>query len=346
MLDKIRTFIKYKSVKIDGEDGPTVVMYSRKLPEIHITKGKIFLFVIVVALLTVLIQSIFAIHIIESLFSEKGSKKFIEIAYGEDFLNTINKKDSFLESKGEMISESSKGEEYTALNVKNENYSESYVILCHMYGATPYSMGEYAKHFYDLGFNLIIPELTTANGNKEKSVFLSTADTDNVLFWINYIAESNEKAKIILFGVSTGAAAVFEASGEKLPENVKCIITDSCYSTLWALYGNYLSAAYEKSAFPVRDIASLYCDIKYDVDLKETGPYSVAKQVEIPVLFLQGESDVIVTVNDNNDLYMECEVRGRKQAFIPEVEHSRLTERDSEKYWEYIDSFVLDNIGN
>ena len=35
-------------------------------------------------------------------------------------------------------------------------------------------------HFYDLGFNLIIPELTTANGNKEKSVFLSTADTDNV----------------------------------------------------------------------------------------------------------------------------------------------------------------------
>lgn len=344
MLEKIRSFIKYKAVKIDGEDGPTVVMYARKFPKLHITKKKVFLFILIVVLLTLLIQSIFAIHIVESLFSEKGSKKFIETAYGEDFLDTINEKHSFLESKGEMISASSEEKSYTALNIKN--YSESFVILCHMYGATPYSMGEYAKHFYDLGFNLVIPELTTANGNNEKSLFLSSADTDNILFWINYITENNENSKIILFGVSTGGATAFEVAGEKLPENVKCIITDSCYSTLWDLYGNYLSVAYEKSPFPIRNIASLYCSIKYDVDLKETGPYSLAKQVEKPVLFMHGESDVIATVNDNNDLYMECEVKGRKQEFIPEAEHSRIITKDSEKYWEYIDEFILDNIGN
>ncbi len=346
MLEKIKNFVKYKAVKIDGKDGPTVVMYARKLPKLHITKKKVFLFIFIVALLTLLIQSIFAIHIIESLFSENSSKKFIETAYGEEFLNTINKKDAFLESKGEMISASSEEKSYTALNIKNENYSQSYVILGHMYGATPYSMGEYAKHFYDLGFNLIIPELTTANGNSEKSLFLSTADTDNILFWINYITENNENSKIILFGVSTGAAAVFEAAGEKLPENVKCIIADSCYSTLWAVYGNYLEAAYEKSPFPIRDIASLYCSIKYDIDLKETGPQSIAKQVEKPILFMHGEGDVIATVNDNNDLHMECEVKGRKQEFIPEAEHARLTEKYNEKYWECIDAFVLNNIGN
>ncbi len=346
MFERIKTFLKYKSVKVDGEDGPTVVMYAREIPKPVITKKKVILFIIAVILLTLFVQSIFAIAVTESLFSKKGSKKFIETVYGEEYLNSINKKDLFLETKGEQVTLDSDGEAYTALNIKNENLSESYVILCHSYGATPYSMGEYAKHFYDLGFNLIIPELTTANSNNEKSVFFSSADTDNVLFWINYITEKSENSKIILFGVSTGGATVFEVAGEKLPENVKCIISDSCYSTLWDLYEPYLEIAYEKSPFPVRNIASLYCEIKYDVSLKEIGPFSVSEGIKKPVLLMHGENDAIVPINDNNNLYVESEAEFRNQEVINEAEHAKLITKDSEKYWKYIDEFILDNIGN
>ncbi len=346
MLERMKGFIKYKSVKIDGEDGPTVIMCARKFPQFKITKKKIIFAIVAIVVLFLISQSIFVIYITESLFSKKCSENFIETVYGEEYLNDIDKKDSFLESKGEMIFESSEGGSYTALNVKNESISESYMILCHPYGATPYSIGEYAKHFYDLGFNILIPELTTTKGNEEKSVLLATADIDNILFWIDYIIEKNENSKIILFGVSTGGATVVETAGEKLPVNVKCVISDSCYSTLWDLFESYLDVAYEKSPFPVINIASLYCSIKYDVALKNTGPFSVAKQIEKPVLFMHGENDVIVPINDNNDLYMECEVKGRKQEVINEAEHSELLEKESEKYWIYIDKFILNNIGN
>ena len=346
MLEKIKTFIKYKSVKIDGEDGPTAVLYQRKIPKHVITKKRVFLFVLVVALVTLLCQSVFAICVTESLFSEKGSRKFVETVYGDDFSELMNKNASFLKSKGELVTVDSDSKAYTALEVKNENISSSYVIMCHPYGATPYSMGEYAKHFYSLGFNLIIPELTTADKNNEKSLFLGSADVDKVLFWINHITENNEKSKIILFGVSTGGASVTEASSNKLPENVKCVIADSCYSGLWDLYEPYLQNAYGISPFPVRNIASLYCEIKYGVSLKNAGTYSVVRDVEKPILFMHGENDVIVPVNDNNDLYMECESKGRDQLVINEAEHARLISKDAEKYWNYIDGFILDNIGN
>ena len=338
--------MKYKKVKIDGEDGPTVVLYPREFQRPVITKKRVILFIILVFLITLIAQSIFAICVTESIFSKNGSQKFIETVYGEELAKSLSKKDAFLESKGELLSLESQNKAFSALNIENENISESYVILCHAYGATPYSMGEYAKHFYDLGFNLLIPELSTAKGNDEKSLFLATADIENVLFWIDYITKNNENSKIILFGISTGGATVCEAAGEKLPENVKCIIADSCYSTLWDLYEPYLELTYEKSPFPVRNISSLYCSMKYDVDLKETGPYSVARQIEKPVLFMHGENDLIVPINDNNDLYMECEVKGREQEVINEAEHARLASKDAEKYWNYVDGFILDNIGN
>lgn len=346
MLEKAKTFIKYKTVKIDGEDGPTVALYPRKFLKPVITKKRVIFFIIVAVLITIIAQSIFAVYITESVFSKNGSQKFIETVYGEELAKSLSEKDTYLESKGEMLSLEFKNKAFSALNIKNENISESYVILCHAYGATPYSMGEYAKHFYDLGFNLLIPELTTAKGNDEKSLFLATADIENVLFWIDYITNNNENSKIILFGVSTGGATICEVAGGKLPENVKCIIADSCYKSLWDLYEPYLELAYEKSPFPVRNIASLYCSIKYDVDLKETGPYSVARQIEKAILFMHGENDLIVPINDNNDLYMECEFKGREQEVINEAEHARLVSKDAQKYWNYIDEFILNNIGN
>ena len=346
MLEKIKTFIKYKAVTVENEDGPTMVLSQRSFPRPVITKKRAFFFILVVALVTLLCQSVFAISVTESLFSGNGSKKFIETVYGKDFQELMNKNASFLKSKGEMITVDSEKGSFTALKVKNENISSSYVIMCHPYGATPYSMGAYAKHFYNLGFNVIIPQLSTTEGNNEKSLFLGTADVDKVLFWVNSLVEENENVKIILFGSSTGGATVTEAASIELPENVKCIIADSCYSSLWDLYEPYLENAYGLSPFPIRNIASVYCEIKYDVSLKNAGTYSVVRSVEKPILFMHGENDAIIPMKANNDLYMECESKERDQEVISEGEHARLVVKDSKKYWECVDEFILDNIGN
>jgi fermentation-respiration switch protein FrsA (DUF1100 family) len=82
------------------------------------------------------------------------------------------------------------------------------------------------------------------------------------------------------------------------------------------------------------------------VSLKNAGTYSFVRDIKKPILFMHGENDVIVPVNDNNDLYMECESKGRDQLVINEAEHAKLISKDAEKYWNYIDGFILDNIGN
>ena len=67
-------------------------------------------------------------------------------------------------------------------------------------------------------------------------------DKDDLKCWVNLILEQNSNANIILHGSSMGAATVLMASGDELPQNVKAIIADSGYTSVWDTF--HPAAAY------------------------------------------------------------------------------------------------------
>ncbi|MEG0766219.1 MAG: alpha/beta hydrolase, partial [Clostridia bacterium] len=67
-----------------------------------------------------------------------------------------------------------------------------------------------------------------------------------------------ENAEIVLFGVSMGGATVMMASGETLPPNVKAIIEDCGYSSIYDEFVHQLHDAYRLPAFPILNMASLF----------------------------------------------------------------------------------------
>ncbi|MDF2890613.1 MAG: peptidase [Clostridia bacterium] len=110
--------------------------------------------------------------------------------------------------------------------------SEKTVILIHGYNSWNGSMGGFAQHYLqNLGCNVLLPDLRGHGQSEGSYIGFGWHDRRDILQWINLILKENGcDTEIILHGVSMGGAAVLMTSGEVLPLNVKCIISDCAYS--------------------------------------------------------------------------------------------------------------------
>ena len=58
-----------------------------------------------------------------------------------------------------------------------------------------------------------------------------------MLKWMNLlIGRFSADTQIVLHGISMGGATVMMLAGEELPPNVKCIIEDCGYTSVWDVY--------------------------------------------------------------------------------------------------------------
>src|SRR5699024_12483595 len=65
-------------------------------------------------------------------------------------------------------------------------------------------------------------------------------DRLDIIDWLDQLVAENPDAEIVLHGLSMGAATVLMASGEDLPENVRLIIADSPYTSVYDLFAYQL----------------------------------------------------------------------------------------------------------
>ncbi|HDX9529619.1 alpha/beta hydrolase [Bacillus thuringiensis] len=123
-----------------------------------------------------------------------------------------------------------------AYYLKNENDTKKTVIIAHGFGLSGDQYGAWAKMYYDLGYNVLLPD-ARAHG-KSQGDYISFGlqekyDYTNENGWINQtIQKVGNDSEIYLHGGSMGAATMMMVSGESLPSNVKLLIEDCGYSDL------------------------------------------------------------------------------------------------------------------
>lgn len=252
---------------------------------------------------------------------------------------------AWLESLSEEVSlESYDGLKLNAYYIKNKNYSSSYAVLCHAYAESAASMAEYAKHYYDLGFNILLPDARAHGKSEGKFIGMGWEDRLDLLKWIDMLLEKDGDARILLHGVSLGGAAVLAASGESLPENVRCIISDSAWESEWAEFKYQAKESFSSPAFPVLYMESLYVKLRTGRSLKEADIASQVKKSKTPTLFIHSEADLTVPITQCNRLFDSCFVE-KEQYIAKNAGHCEAAFKDSEKYWAKIDRFMLKHFG-
>lgn len=116
---------------------------------------------------------------------------------------------------------------------ENPQGQDRWAILCHGYTGQGSNMFGMGRKYYEEGFSVLMPDFRGHGESQGNYIGMGWHDRLDLVDWVGLIQKRRPGARIVLHGISMGAAAVMMAAGEKLPENVIAIIEDCGYSSLW-----------------------------------------------------------------------------------------------------------------
>lgn len=187
---------------------------------------------------------------------------------------------------------------------------ETNKVLIAIHGYRSYNLKEYAyylKFYHDLGFHILLPN-NRAHGDSEGTyIGFGWLDRLDCIKWIYKMKKYfNKDLQIALHGISMGSATVLMASGETLPDDVKCIISDCGFTSVLEQFEHKLNQMHVPSAF-ILPTATLLSKKRVGYSFKEASTINQVKKSTTPTLFIHGDQDDFVPTYMVYDLYNACQ---------------------------------------
>lgn len=246
-------------------------------------------------------------------------------------LNDSNYTDEYITSSDKLKLHSYK--------VTNQNNSNKWVIAVHGYTSEGINMSTYAKHYYDNGYNVLIPDLRAHGLSEGNYIGMGWDDRLDIISWINYILNENPNAEIILHGVSMGASTVLMTSGEEIPSNVKAIVADCGYTSVWDEFAYQLDDLFSLPEFPILNVSSMVAKIRAGYFLGKASSLKQVKNSKTPILYIHGDKDDFVPYYMMEELYNATSSE-KEMLTIKGAEHAKASEIDPETYWNTVNNFI------
>lgn len=217
--------------------------------------------------------------------------------------------------------------------------SNKWIVVLHGYHSNPDSVISVGMHFSEKGYNVLIPSMRASNESEGEYIGMGWLDKDDLKCWINLLIKQNENAEIILHGSSMGAATVLMASGDKLPSNVKAIIEDSGYTSVWDIFASEAKARFNLPTFPILNMFELVANIRAKYDIKEASAVEQVKKATIPILFIHGDADDFVPEYMCEELYEAANCK-KDKLIIHDAGHTESRYKEPETYYNKIFEFL------
>lgn len=221
----------------------------------------------------------------------------------------------------------------------NQEETNKWAIILHGYRSNPSSVLTIGEHFSEKGYNVLIPSMRACADSEGEYVGMGWLDKEDLKCWINLIIEENKNAEIILHGSSMGAATVLMASGDELPANVKNIIADSGYTSVWDIFASEAKARFNLPEFPVLNMFQIVANRKAKYDVKEASSLEQVKKSKTPILFIHGDKDDFVPEYMCEKLYDATNCK-KEKIIIHGAGHTDGKYREPEKYYNTIFDWI------
>lgn len=229
--------------------------------------------------------------------------------------------------------------------VKNETKTNKWAIVVHGYTSEGELVSSKAKHFYEMGYNVLVPDLRGHGKSEGDYIGMGWDDRLDIIDWINNILKDNPSSEIILHGTSMGAATVLSTSGENLPNNVKAIIADCGYTSVWNEFTYQLKALFNLPSFPVMNLSNMVTMVKAGYSLKDASPIEQVAKSKTPILYIHGDKDDFVPYYMMDELYKATSSEKSKLT-VQNAGHGKADLVNPDLYWNTVADFLNKYISN
>ena len=157
-------------------------------------------------------------------------------------------------------------------------------------------------YYYHKGYDVIIVDERAHGMSEGKATTFGAKERFDVLSWSRYAEERFGKdKKIILFGLSMGAASIILASALDLPDGVKLAVCDCPYSSASTIIKKVCSdkKCPPKLAFPTINLGAKTFG---RFNLSDSEPIKAIKEAKIPIFLVHGTADKLVPYKMSDSL--------------------------------------------
>lgn len=174
---------------------------------------------------------------------------------------------------------------------------------------------------FKLGHSALLIDHRASGFSDGQIITFGILEKRDCLAWIDFaVSEFGEDARLILTGISMGAATVMNAAGEKLPPQVKYVLADCGYTSAREIISKVMGemGLPPTLLYPCARLGGLLFG---GFDLDETSPMEAVAKATVPMVFAHGDADDFVPYHMSARLFKACAAPHRKLVTIHGAGH-------------------------
>jgi len=158
-----------------------------------------------------------------------------------------------------------------------------------------------AKYWYHRGYGLLMMDLSGRGSSDGDYITYTVNERHDITAMLRWARTQPgiDPRRVVLFGTSNGAASAIyaAASDDELP----ALALDAPYGDLWDAAGTMLSS--RGGAAVLRYPLFLAVRLRTGIDLSKVRPADVVTDIKAPVLFVHGDADRQVSVEQSKSMH-------------------------------------------
>ena len=197
---------------------------------------------------------------------------------------------------------------------------------------------------FALGRSALLVDQRACLDSEGRTITFGIKESKDCLCWVDFMVKKfGPDVKIILTGISMGAATVMMAAGQDLPENVIGVLADCGYSSVKSIM-HYVAGTLHLPPKLCWPFMKLGAKLFGGFDPEEDSPVEALKRAKVPVIFFHGEDDTLVPCSMSRECYEACASR-KMLVTIPGAGHGLSYPVDPETYLNALRDFFAGSAG-